>query len=226
MTCVKNVDFGFRYVLTIAFRLTGLEREIILPPKDEQARLLLAHPSLPLRVCVHVRSIVVEKIALNLRLSRLIQEVKLVGPQIRIITLHIRIVPDMARPRRLQRQEICAERVFIGGAIFPKFPPRFPIRAQTFVVRDRILNNERIYALGMRKRHAETDWAAVILHVKCVTRESERFGEVIHDFGNVIERVGEFFRIRPVAVSESRIIRRDQVISIGKPGEKWLEHSR
>src|SRR4029077_11893963 len=224
MACVKNVDFSFRYVLTIAFRLTGIEREIVLTPNHEETRLSFLHPCLPFRVSVHVRSIVVEQIALNLRLSRLIQEVKLVPPQIRIIALHIRIVPDMARPRRLQRQEICAQRVFIGGAIFPKFPPRFPVCAEPFVVRDRVLNNESLYALRMRKCHAKTDRAAVILHVKGVARESECFGEVIHDLGQVIESVREFFRVWPVTVSEAGVIWSDKMIAIGESSEKRLEH--
>src|SRR5271157_1699579 len=69
----------------------------------------------------------------------------------------------------------------------------------------------------------------------CTLLLSLEFGELpafrsvagkIHDLGVVIERVREFFRVRPVAVSEARVIRRDQVIAIGKPGEEWLEHSR
>ena len=89
---------------------------------------------------------------------------------------------------------------------------------------DCVLNNESFYALRMRKCHAKTDRAAVILHVKRVAREPERFGEVIHDLGQVIESVREFFRVRPVAVSEAGVIRSDKVKSIGEPGEKRLEH--
>src|SRR5579863_9085697 len=49
---------------------------------------------------------------------------------------------------------------------------------------------------------------------------------MIHDLGVVIERVGESFWIRPCAVSEARIIRGNQMIAIGEPGEQWFEHSR
>jgi hypothetical protein len=56
--------------------------------------------------------------------------------------------------------------------------------------------------------------------------EPEHFGEVIHDLGVMIERIREFFRVRPVAVSEARVIGRHQVIAIGKPGEERLEHPR
>src|SRR5437016_4915635 len=89
---------------------------------------------------------------------------------------------------------------------------------------DGVLNNESSYAVWVRERHAKTNGTAVILHVKRIPRESERFGKVIHDFGDVIEYVCEFFRIRPVAVPESRVIRSDKMKSIRKPGEEWLEH--
>lgn len=58
----------------------------------------------------------------------------------------------------------------------------------------------------MRQGHAKANRPAVVLHVKGVAREPERFGEVIHDLGDMIERIGEFFRVRPVAVSEARVI--------------------
>jgi hypothetical protein len=93
-------------------------------------------------------------------------------------------------------------------------------------VRHRVLHNERLDPVRMRQHHAKTDRAAVILHVKRVARESERFGEVIHDLGNVIECVRELFWVRPVAVSEARIIGRHKVIPVGKPCEERLEHPR
>jgi hypothetical protein len=69
-------------------------------------------------------------------------------------------------------------------------------------------------------------WAAVVLHVKRVPREPQSFGEVIHGFGDVIERVREVFRVWPVTVSEAGVIRRDEVIVIGQLGEERLEHPR
>ena len=93
-------------------------------------------------------------------------------------------------------------------------------------MRHSVLDDQRFDPLRMRQHHAKTNGAAVILHVKRVVREPERLGEVIHDLGDVIERIREFFRVRPVAVSEARIIGRDKVIAIGKPGEERLEHSR
>lgn len=93
-------------------------------------------------------------------------------------------------------------------------------------MRDRVLNNESYDTVRVRERHPKADWTAVILHVERVTREPERFGEMVHDVGVVIERVREFFWIRPVAVSKARIVRRDQMKAIGKTSEKRLKHPR
>ena len=132
----------------------------------------------------------------------------------------------MARARGFQREKVYAQRAFVGSALGPKGSPRLPIRPQAFVVCHGVLNNESFYALRVRKGHAKTHGAAVILHVKRVTREPERFGEVIHDLGDVIEGVREFLRVRPVAVSEARVIRSNQVIVVCEPGQQGLEHSR
>jgi len=106
-----------------------------------------------------------------------------------------------------------------------KGSPCLPIRPQAFVVCHRVLDDESLDAIAMCQGHAEAYRAAVILHVKHVARERECFGEMIHDLGITIERVCEFLRVGPVAVSEAWVIGRDKVIAIGKPGEERLEHS-
>ena len=93
-------------------------------------------------------------------------------------------------------------------------------------MRHSILHDESLNPVGMGQGHTETHGAAVILHVKRVAREPQRFGEMIHDLRYVVERVGEFLWVRPVAVSEPWIVGRDQVIAIRKPGEERLKHSR
>ena len=65
-----------------------------------------------------------------------------------------------------------------------------------------VLDNESLAPVRMGQGHAKTHKAAVILHVKRVAREPERFGEVMHDPGIVIERIRDLFRVRPVAMSE------------------------
>ena len=74
MTSIENVDFGLRHIFSVSFRLAGIEREIVLTPDYQQTRLLLAHPCLPFRVGVDIRSIIVEKVALNIGLAGLIEK--------------------------------------------------------------------------------------------------------------------------------------------------------
>src|ERR1700690_359759 len=78
----------------------------------------------------------------------------------------------------------------------------------------------------MLQRHAKADGATVVLHVKGIAREPERLGEMVHGLSQMVEGVCEFPRVRPVTVSETRIIRRYQVVAIGKPCEKRFEHPR
>ena len=81
----------------------------------------------------------------------------------------------MAGPRRRQRQEIGAQLAFVGSAICPKVPPRFPISPQAFVVRDSILDNQSVEPVRMGQGHTKTHGAAVILHVERVARKPECF---------------------------------------------------
>jgi hypothetical protein len=93
-------------------------------------------------------------------------------------------------------------------------------------VRDRVLDDESLRPFRVCQYHAKAHRAAVVLHIKRVAREPERFGEVVHDLGDVIEGICEFIWVRPVAVSKAWVVGRDKVIAVRKPGEKRLEHPR
>jgi len=98
MTGVENVNLSARHVPAIGLRLRELEREVILAPDHQQARLLLAHPCLPFGVGLHIGSIVVEEVALNVCLAGLVEKGKFIGPEIWVVAFQVGIVPDMARP--------------------------------------------------------------------------------------------------------------------------------
>src|ERR1700730_10387607 len=61
MTGIKNMNFSVRHVLAITLRFAEIKRQIVLTPDNQQARLHLAHPCLPLRVGIDVRAVVVEE---------------------------------------------------------------------------------------------------------------------------------------------------------------------
>src|SRR6266851_3498686 len=111
MTRVENVNFSVRYILAIALRFAGIEREVILAPDHQQARLLGAHPCLPLRIGVHIGSIVVKQVALNLGLAGLVEKIEFICPEIRAVAFHVRIVSDMAR------RVVASDRRFVRSAL-------------------------------------------------------------------------------------------------------------
>lgn len=92
----------------------------------------------------------------------------------------------------LERKETGAKRRLVRRAIFPKLAPGLSVYAQAFVVRHAVLHDQRFHALWMRQCHPKTDRHAVVLHVKGITREPKRFGEMIHDFRDMTERVRRF----------------------------------
>src|SRR6266481_3998338 len=106
VSCIENVNLSVRYIPAIGFRLREFEREVIFAPNHQQARLLLAHPCLPFGICLDVGAVVVKQVALNVGLAGLVEKCEFIGPEIRVIAIHVRIVPDMARPRSRERKEI------------------------------------------------------------------------------------------------------------------------
>ena len=58
------------------------------------------------------------------------------------MALYVGIVPRVAGLRGCERQEICAQRTFVGSAIGPKGTPRFPVLSETGVVCYRVLDDE------------------------------------------------------------------------------------
>src|SRR5215469_6654763 len=224
VTGFEDVNLSVGHVLVIALRLAEIKRQVILAPDHQQARLFLAHPGLPLRVGIYIGSIVVEDVALYVPLAGLTKKSKLIGPEIRVIALPVWIISHMTCSGCRQREKIGAKRALVGSSIRPEGSPRLPVRAQSFIVRNRVLNNQGFCALRMRKHHTKTYRAAVVLHVERVAGQPESFSEVIHDLGVVIECISALLWVRPVAVSVARVIWSNEVILIGKTVEERLEH--
>src|SRR5438445_9654414 len=114
------------------------------------------HPSLPPGIVFDVGAVVVEEIALNLDLAGLIEKSKFIRPQIGVIAFHVGIASDMARPRRLQRQQVGTKHAFVGSTISPKGAARLPVRPQAFVVCHSILDYETRDSVGMSQGHTKT----------------------------------------------------------------------
>src|SRR5258708_5519780 len=96
MAGFENVDLSGWHIFAIPLRFAKVEREVILTPDHEQAGLLLAHPRLPFRISIDIGPIVVEQVALNVGLARLVEEVEFIGPEIRVVAIEVGIVSDMS----------------------------------------------------------------------------------------------------------------------------------
>jgi hypothetical protein len=72
----------------------------------------------------------------------------------------------------------------------------------------------------MRQSEPEAYRSAIVLQLQRVALKMKRLREAFHNLGDVIERIGELLRRRPVAVSESRIVGRNQMKSIAEPREQ------
>ena len=88
---------------------------------------------------------------------------------------------------------------------------------------DRILDDVSLHPLRVCQCHAKANRPTVVLHIQRVVRQAHRLREIVDHGRDVVERIIEQLRVRPVAVSEARVIGRDKVITIGKPGEERLE---
>src|ERR1035441_9882506 len=103
VSCIEHVNLRARYVFSIPFWLAEIERKIVLFPNNKELGLRLLHPCLPLRISIDVRTVVIEKIALNLCVAWRVQECVLIRPKVRVIEFNIRIVANVPRLCRCQQ---------------------------------------------------------------------------------------------------------------------------
>src|SRR5262245_41917565 len=108
----------------------------------------------------------------------------------------------------------------------PEGSPCRPDRPEAFAVSNGILDNETLHAIRVCQYHAKANPPTVVLHIERAVRQTHRLREIVDHGSDVIERVIEPLRVRPVAVPKPRIIGRDKMITIGKPHEERFEHSR
>jgi len=93
-------------------------------------------------------------------------------------------------------------------------------------VRDRVLHDQRAYAIGPALRQPESDRAAVVLHEERVVMQRQRIDEVRNDVREMIERVGELVGRRRAAVTEARVVGGDQAVMAGEQRHQRAVHAR
>ncbi len=80
MTGVQQMRLSVRQIATVWGRTLGGKDEVILTPHDQGRWLTLSEQGLKLRVQWHVRSVVIEKIHLNLPIAGAVQADLIQGP--------------------------------------------------------------------------------------------------------------------------------------------------
>src|SRR5260370_697020 len=213
---IDSLHLRLRNIAAERFRFGIIERKFVHAPKNGEGRLGLAHPLLPLWVGSDVGLVIVKQIALDVGLAWLVQEPEFIGPQIRIVTLYLGIVAHMPRTRGGKREQIRAQSRLVGGTVGPKSAAEVPVFPETGIMRHGILNDQRLNALRVGKSQPKANGPAIVLHVEAIMRQAERLGNMLHHCRNVVEGVREFCMISPIAMAETRIIRRNQVIAVGQ----------
>jgi len=153
---------------------------------------------------------------LPLSLARTRKKRIFVDPEVRVIPLGIRTGADVPQSRRFERREVGLEVLAFAGRIRPVLPAGIPERAQTLLMRNRVLDDDAAYAFGVGERQAETDRPSVVLHEQDVVRDRECCRKLVHHACEVVESIFEAGRRRRAAVAEPRIIRRDEMILVGE----------
>jgi hypothetical protein len=91
-------------------------------------------------------------------LAGLIEKGELVRPEIRVVPVYVRIVADMTSPRGGERKKICPQRALVGNEVGPKRAPRVPVRTEPFIVRNSVLDDERLDSVQIGHRAGVRQW--------------------------------------------------------------------
>ena len=80
MSRIENMHFGNRIIFSIGFTPGYGKRSVIATPKHQERRVVISQPLLPRWIRFKIVLIVIEKVQLNVRLPRLIEEIILINP--------------------------------------------------------------------------------------------------------------------------------------------------
>src|SRR5438132_10061064 len=106
---VQDVYLGPGVILLVRFATGYRERSIVTAPKNKERRLVVAKPLLPFGVGFKVILVVVKEVQLNISLSRLVQEVILVHPQIGVVLRGIWRGANVSLAGCFKGQQVCRD---------------------------------------------------------------------------------------------------------------------
>src|SRR3954468_19136518 len=196
----------------------GDEVPVIGAPGDQRRRLLLAQVALPRRVQRDVARVVVEQVEHHLIASWEVEEVLVERPEVRVEALGVGDALDVLSARRLKPEEGARCR-FGGLAILPVGRQAAEVRTDPRLVRVAVLDDQRVDALWVTRRQAESDWRAEVEHVQPVVIQVEGVDEAVDDVGEPVECRRALERL---GVAEAGVVGRDEVEAIREAVDQLL----
>ena len=90
-------------------------------------------------------------------------------------------------------------------------PQRIPHAGEALLVCVAVLADDAFDPIGMTQGDAESHGRTVILNVHIELLDAQRHQQLLHNFGQLVERIGELVGRRSIGVAEARIVGCDQV---------------
>src|ERR1700733_662224 len=90
MSGVENMNLSPRVIAVISFGAGDSKGSVVPTPKHEQWRLMIPQPLLPFWIRFDIVLIVVKQVQLNIRLSRLVEEVIFIDPEVGVVERDVR----------------------------------------------------------------------------------------------------------------------------------------
>jgi hypothetical protein len=186
MAGVEQMEFGVRQVGQVRASSVSDEVLVMSAPGDQRRGLLFAQVGLPRGVERDVVPVVVEQVEHHLIAPREFEEVLVERPEVRVEALRVGDALDVLRARRVQLEE--AARCRFGGlAILPVGRQAGEVRTEPSLVGVAVLDDQRVDALGVTRRQAESDGRAEVEHVQPIVLQVERVDESVDDSGEPVE---------------------------------------
>src|SRR3984957_15961093 len=222
MAGVEQVDLGIRNIALQWFRTGRYERRIITSPNHQSRWLVLAQPRLPRRIGRHICPIIVQQTGLDLALAGSRQVRVLVSPSVRVITFGMRSAEGVTLLGRCERHERI-EHFWMRFRIVPISRNAGPLGTQAFPVGIGVLDDKRLQPLGMRRHDAKADRPTIVMKEEGVFVDLELLEKAVDRLGQIVKGIRIRRRWRGVTLTESRKIRRYEMIACGEQGDERIE---
>jgi len=218
----EPMHLGLRKISQVCLSTLASEKDIVLSPENDRRRLMLPEKLLPLRIQRDVIAVVVEEIKLDLPPVRLLQRGVVIGVpvvwtdqfgQFRAVQIY-----SLDGVIFQQARDSCF--VFRGPVVPESVTQATPSLGKADLVSISVLDNQPLEHLWFARHNAKANRPSVVLRVKTEAVKALLLEEVLDDFGQLVEGIGELQRVGSITAAKARIVWGNDVKAIGK---RWNE---